>query len=152
MIDVQVTELPSQPAAVVRGAVPMAELPAFFQKAFGAVIAVAEQQGVEITGPPFGYYPSMPADVVEVAAGFPTARMVEPADGVEPLELPAATAAVTVHVGPFDQLARTYGELEAWMRERGRHGTFPMWERYLSDPHTEPDPATWRTEIVWPVA
>jgi AraC family transcriptional regulator len=26
-----------------------------------------------------------------------------------------------------------------------------MWETYLSDPTVEPDPATWRTEIVWPL-
>jgi hypothetical protein len=26
-----------------------------------------------------------------------------------------------------------------------------VWETYLSDPDMEPDPATWRTLIVWPV-
>jgi len=27
-----------------------------------------------------------------------------------------------------------------------------MWEYYLSDPAAEPDPATWKTLIIWPVA
>lgn len=27
-----------------------------------------------------------------------------------------------------------------------------MWESYLSDPVAEPDPATWRTRIMWSVA
>jgi AraC family transcriptional regulator len=27
-----------------------------------------------------------------------------------------------------------------------------MWEYYLSDPGTEPDPARWKTLVVWPVA
>jgi hypothetical protein len=27
-----------------------------------------------------------------------------------------------------------------------------MWEYYLSDPAAEPDPAKWKTLIVWPVA
>jgi AraC family transcriptional regulator len=37
----------------------------------------------------------------------------------------------------------------------GEHSLTPsdeMWEVYLSDPQTEPDPATWRTQIFWPVA
>lgn len=152
MIDVEVRAIESQTAAVVRGTVPMSELSAFFERAFHAVMAAAAAQEVEITGPPFGYYPSEPTETVEVAAGFPTARALEPVDEVVPLELPAGTAAVTVHTGPFDTLAETYAQLEAWMQEEGRHPVGPMWERYLSDPETEPDPATWRTEIVWPVA
>ena len=27
-----------------------------------------------------------------------------------------------------------------------------MWEYYLSDPAAEPDPAVWKTLIIWPVA
>jgi hypothetical protein len=27
-----------------------------------------------------------------------------------------------------------------------------MWESYLSDPSAEPDPATWRTQLTWPLA
>ena len=27
----------------------------------------------------------------------------------------------------------------------------PMWEIYWSDPEAEPDPATWRTEILVPI-
>jgi hypothetical protein len=27
-----------------------------------------------------------------------------------------------------------------------------MWEYYLSDPAVEPDPANWKTLIIWPVA
>jgi hypothetical protein len=27
-----------------------------------------------------------------------------------------------------------------------------VWEVYLSQPQAEPDPSTWRTRIVWPLA
>ena len=27
-----------------------------------------------------------------------------------------------------------------------------MWEYYLSDPETEPDPEKWQTRVIWPFA
>ena len=38
-----------------------------------------------------------------------------------------------------------------WPPRGSRPGPL-MWESYLTDPGDEPDPATWRTLIVWPTA
>ena len=72
--------------------------------------------------------------------------------GTHRLVLPGGRAAQVVHVGSFATLERTYTALQAWMAERGLTPGPVVWERYLSDPATEPDPATWRTLIVWPIA
>ncbi len=146
----EIVELDAQAAAVVRGKVPMDELPDFFGRAFGAVMGLLQAQSVSPTGPAFGFYPSMPGDVVEVCAGFPVAVRLEPAGEVEPMELPAGRAVTTTHVGPYDTLEQTYHELLAWMAEQGLTPAKAMWESYLSDPGLEP-PEEWRTEIVWPI-
>jgi AraC family transcriptional regulator len=39
-----------------------------------------------------------------------------------------------------------------WMQAEGLEPADTMWEVYLSDPSRQPDPATWRTEVWWPVA
>jgi len=65
--------------------------------------------------------------------------------------LPGGRAVSAIHVGPFDTLEQTYTELMAWMAEQRLQPAEHMWEIYLSDPATEPDPSTWRTQIVWPV-
>jgi effector-binding domain-containing protein len=39
----------------------------------------------------------------------------------------------------------------AWLAEHGHRLAGGMWEYYLSDQAQEPDPATWRTEIVCPI-
>ena len=67
------------------------------------------------------------------------------------MDLPGGSAAVAVHVGPYERLVDTYEALQAWVLEQGFELAWPMWEYYLSDPQSEPDPATWRTRIVWPV-
>lgn len=147
----ELVEMGPQPAAVVRASVAFSDLPAFFGRAFGAVAAAAAGQGVELAGEPFGFYPGMPTDVVEVAAGFPVSGTVEPSGDVVPMELPGGRAVTTVHVGPYDSMDKTYSQVRTWMAAQGLTPADHVWEVYLSDPSTEPDPSTWRTRIVWPV-
>jgi len=153
MATFEVIEIEPQPAAVVRAELPTAELPSLFDRAFGAVMQVVAEQGLAITGPPFGYYPRMPGDTVAVAAGFPTSGPITASGEVTPLELPGGRAVRGVHLGPYDGLGQTYGELMAWAQAQGLQLVEAgMWEAYVTDPSAEPDPSTWRTEITWPLA
>ena len=147
----ELVELVPRPAAVVRATMAVSELPSFFGRALGAVAAAAAGQGLELLGEPFAFYPGAPTDVVEVAAGFHVSSAVEPADDVVPLELPGGRAATTVHVGPYESMHKTYAEMHVWMAKQGITQADHMWEVYLSDQSTEPDPSTWRTQIFWPV-
>lgn len=151
MTDFEVIDVEARPAAVVRAEVPMAELRDVFDRGFPLVVDAVVQQGHEVVGPPFGYYPRMPGDTVAVAVGFPVDGAVVAAGEVEPMELPAGRVVRAVHVGPYEELERTYAELMAWVAAQGLRLAVGMWETYLSDPAAEPDPATWRTEITWPV-
>jgi effector-binding domain-containing protein len=148
----ELRELPPQTTAVIRARLPMAELPGLFERAFREVWALLEAQGIEATGPPFGFYPSMPGETVEVEAGFPVGRRIEPAGNVVPSGLRGGRVVKALHVGPYEALAETYEALQRWMGEQGLEPAGGPWECYLSDPSREPDPATWRTQIFWPVA
>lgn len=44
-----------------------------------------------------------------------------------------------------------YAELGAWVVEHALTVAGPVHETYLAGPRDDPDPATWRTEIGWPV-
>jgi effector-binding domain-containing protein len=151
VVDIEVVEREPQTAAAVHGEVPIGDLPGFFGDAFAKVLAAIAAAGVQVVGPPFGYYPVMPGEVVVVEAGFPTSVPVAADGDVHGLELPGGPAAVAVHVGPYETVDQTYGEMMAWMADRGHRPAVGMWESYLSDPEAEPDPSTWRTEIVCPI-
>ncbi len=43
-----------------------------------------------------------------------------------------------------------YRAVAAWISGHGGEVVDDAWEVYLSDPTAQPDPATWRTEIVQP--
>lgn len=149
---IRLVQRPEQHTAVVRERVPMDELPPFFGRAFGAVMAAAQKQAVQIAGPPFGLYRGMPTDTVDVEAGFPVAAPFAGSEGVAAGTLPACRAFEATHTGPYDTLGATYDAIQERMKEEGYSPADSMWEYYLSDPATEPDPATWKTLVVWPVA
>lgn len=141
-----------QAAAAVRADVPMAELRAVFDRGFHAVVQAVEAQGGTLAGPPFGYYPRMPGDTVAVVVGFPVTKPITASGEVEPFELPGGRVVTGIHVGPYEKLEETYGDLLAWTQAEGLTLAEGMWECYLSDPSAEPDPSTWRTLVVCPLA
>ena len=151
MTEFEVVTLEPQSAAVVRAEVPMSELTGVFDRGFHLVAHAVQEQGLELAAPPFGYYPRMPGETVAVAVGFPVSGEFHATGEVEPMELPGGRVIRGVHVGSYDELERTYGELTEWARAQGLELDEGMWETYLSDPSAEPDPATWRTEVTWPV-
>ena len=149
---IHATDRRAQPTAVMRDNVPVDEMPAFFAKAFATTYAVMQRQGRQPAGPPFGLYHGMPGRTVDVEAGFPLSEPITPQDGVVDGILPGGPAVEAVHVGPYDTLQETYTDVLRWMGEQGMKPTGLMWEAYLTDPATAPDPATWETLVVQPVA
>jgi effector-binding domain-containing protein len=152
MTTFSVETIDPQSAAAIRSEVPMAELRDVFDRGFHAVMRAVQAQGAAITGPPFGFYPRLPGETVAVVVGFPVAGPVTAEGGVEPFELPGGRVVTGTHVGPYEGLGQTYEQLLAWTRAEGLTLAEGMWESYLSDPGAEPDPSTWRTRIVWPLA
>lgn len=148
----EIVELEPQEIFAVRGDVAMADLPGFFERAFREAAEAAAASGVQIVGPPVGFYPGMPAETVVVEAGFPVSAPPEAHGNAHRVVLPGGRAVQVVHVGPYGAMEKTYGLLQSWLAERGLRPAVGMWECYLSDPQVERDPATWRTKIVWPLA
>lgn len=151
MADIRIVDHPLEQTAVMREQVPMARLTEFFPRAFGATMAAAQAQGLALAGPPFGKYYGIPGETVDVEAGFPVAGAVSDVDGVFAGTLPAGRVVQAVHVGPYDTLPDTYGEVQRWVDERGLSTQPLMWESYQTDPGEQPDPSQWQTVIVIPL-
>lgn len=151
MNGIRIIEHDEQLTAGVRETVPMDQLTAFFSRAFAETMAVVTAQGTRPVGPPFGKYHGEPGATVDVEAGFPVASPITATGHVTPGVLPGGRVVEATHVGPYDTMERTYAEVERFITAARLTPCDIMWESYLSDPHDEPDPATWRTEIFWPV-
>lgn len=146
-----IVTLEPQHVAMLRETVRMDALTAFFDRAFHAVAALVEAQGVAFAGPPVGVYFGMPTETVDLGVGFPVDRPISPDAGVTAATLPAGPAAQVVHEGTYDSMAGTYERLMAWLAEQGREPGPLMWESYLTEPDDD-HPESTQTLIVWPLA
>jgi effector-binding domain-containing protein len=150
MVDIRLTEIPSETVATVRRVVPMEGLTTFFGEAFEIVARAVPEAGGAIAGPPFGWYRGMPGETVDVAAGFPVSGDVHTPDGgVVVTERPGGRALVGMHLGPYDGLGQTWGEMQGRAEQEGLECRDDWWEEYLTEPTG--DTSTWLTRLVLPV-
>jgi effector-binding domain-containing protein len=138
--EIELTDLPGQPAAVVHAHVEPADLPDFLGPAFEEVMATADQQGRVPAGPPFGRYVPH-GDGFEVTADFPLDGPVTTAGRVVPDRLPGGTVATTLHTGGYDEVGAAYTATTAWLADEGLAVTGVPWESYLDGPDV-PRPRT----------
>lgn len=141
-----------QVTAIVRGVVPMAELPDFFDKAFGELGEVLAGQGVTPTGAAFALYHGQPTDTVDLEVGLPTDRPVTPVGRVDVGGLPGGKVATAVHSGSFDGLSGAWASLAAWVASQGLTPDSTIWEVYLTEPRPDMDPSELRTQLYWLMA
>ena len=133
--------------------VPMSGLTEYFGRAFQTTAAELERLGSHPSGPPIALYHSTPTDAaVDVTAGFPVAEEVPSTPAVDVVHLPSGPAVETYHSGPYDTMTETYAAVTDWITENKLTVAGEMWKEYLVGPDTEPDPAGWRTRIVFPLA
>jgi effector-binding domain-containing protein len=139
-----------QATAAARAILPVAEIGPWLSHVYGDVAACISRQGAAIAGPPFARYHRLISGQFSIEAGFPVSRPVTVDGEIGPSTLPGGPIASTVHVGPYDEMTPAYDALTCWVEEHGGRLAGDPWEVYFSDPATEPDPATWRTEIIQP--
>lgn len=143
-------ELVERSTAVVRSTLSIGEIGQFIGHALGAVAQALAGQGTAPAGPPFARYHRLDGQRFDVEAGFPTVSAASPTAEVSASSLPGGAAAVLTYIGPYDEMEPAYAALAEWVARNGGHPAGDPWEVYFSDPAREPDPRTWRTEIVMP--
>lgn len=149
MSEFELRSIPRQSTAVVVVTTTTDRIGETMGEAFGKVFAALGKAGVAPAGPPICKYTAFDADSVTYEAGVPVAAAFAEDGEVVASEVGGCTAAVGMHVGPYDRLVETYGQLQAWLEGQGRKPSAIMWESYLDDPDTTPAEQL-RTEIYWP--
>lgn len=153
-MDVARETVPDHVVAVVRRTVRMDELTAFYDSAYGAVARAVAETGGTLSGPALGWYHGMPAETVDVAAGFsvtgPDRGPLR--DGVEVVHIPGGEAVVATYVGPYDGLGGAWGEVQRWAAANGVDGRGDFWEEYVTEPSPQGDPTKNITRMVLPLA
>jgi effector-binding domain-containing protein len=93
----------------------------------------------------------MDPDTFDFEVGVPVMEPVTAAGRVNASQLPAAKIARTVYHGSYEGLGSAWSEFIEWITTQGHKQAQNFWERYVSGPESNPDPAAWRTELNRPL-
>jgi effector-binding domain-containing protein len=148
----RIVQTSAQPAAVLHVTIPRDQIRNVMGPSIGELMAAVAQQGIAPTGPLFAHHLRMAPDVFDFELGVPVSAPVAEAGRVHAGQLPAARVARTVYHGDYEGLGSAWGEFDTWIRSEGHTPAPDLWECYLAGPESNPDPASWRTELNRPLA
>jgi DNA-binding transcriptional MerR regulator len=148
-LELEVKEVPARRVAFIAERAHMEEMKKVVPR---NINKVARAVGNRHTGPPFCKCPAPDADgYFETEIGWRVPDDVQVDAPVEVVEYSAATALVMKHVGPYEELGRSYRVMAEEMEERGLMAASAPVEWYESDPKEVADPKDYVTIIEWPV-
>jgi len=147
--ELEVKEVPARRVAFVAERVHMEEMKVVVPR---NIDRVAHAVGMRHTGPPFCKCAAPDEEgFFETEVGWPVPEDVAAEAPFEVTDYPAGTALVMKHVGPYEELGRSYRVMAEQLEERGLRGVGAPVEWYESDPQQVPDPKDYVTIIEWPV-
>jgi|HubBroStandDraft_2_1064218.scaffolds.fasta_scaffold131225_2 DNA-binding transcriptional MerR regulator len=151
--DLEHLSVAATPAAAITSSIELAEAGAWYNGAFGELYASLASQGVEPHGPAGGIYSNeLFAEDRGKATVFVACDLTfRPSGRIEPVVIPAAELATTIHVGSHLDIDRSYGALGTYVAEHAIGIEGPIREYYLVDRFSTDDEAEWRTQIGWPI-
>jgi AraC family transcriptional regulator len=150
-IDIEVKDVEPQWVLSIRQDSTPEGMGAVFQQLVPVIEAYCEKNGIARSGPLIGLYHDYREDHVDMEIAVSVAGPAEGEGRIEAKELRGGRAAVAMHQGPYETIGQVHEALDAFVHERGGHGETPR-EVYHVRPEDDPDPASWRTEVVYPLA
>ncbi len=150
--DVEIREVPSQPAALVRASTPASEIGSVLPRVIGNAYEFIRRNGIAPSGPPIAVYYEFQPGQVSYAGGVPVGAAFPGDSTVESSALPSGRVAFARHLGPYSGLGETYDAIQRWATDNGYALTLPCWESYPMPPGGEPDESKLVTEVFYPIA
>jgi effector-binding domain-containing protein len=147
----QITQTAAQLTAVIHLTIPREEIRNVMGPGISEVMATVAAQGIAAAGAWFTYHLKMDPNIFDFEVGVPVMAPVAAAGRVKAGQLPATTVARTVYHGPYEGLGTAWAEFDAWIAAQGHKPGPDLWECYVAGPESNPDPATWRTELNRPL-
>jgi effector-binding domain-containing protein len=147
----KIVQTAAQATAVVHVTCPRSEIRNVMGPGYKELMDTLGAQGIVPAGRWFTHHLRMRPDTFDFEIGVPVTKPVAAAGRVTAGQLPAATVARTIYHGPYEGLSSAWEQLGAWITAQRRTAGPSLWETYLTDPSSNPDPTTWLTELTRPL-
>jgi effector-binding domain-containing protein len=143
----KITTSPEQLTAMIHITVPRSEIRNVMGPGLKEVHAALAAQGIAAAGPWFTHHLRMDPNVFDFEICVPVKSPVSATGRVKPGRVPEMKVARTVYHGDYEALGEAWGEFDKWIKGQGLTPEPGLWESYTVGPESNPDPASWRTEL-----
>jgi len=152
-VAVEHRSIAAAPAAAVREVIDIEDASSWYQGAIGELYATLAAQKIAPAGPAGGVFASelFTHERGEATVFVPCVPPARRTGRVEPVVVPGAELALTVHAGIPAEIDRAYGALATYVADHALAVDGPIREYYLVGSHDTADETRWRTEIGWPI-
>jgi effector-binding domain-containing protein len=140
-------------AAAITETIDIEDAQAWYQGALGELQASLAAHGVAAAGPAGGIFSNalFEDDHGTATVFIPCDLSFRSTGRIDPLVIPSAELATTIHTGPHTDIDRSYGALATYVAHHALGVDGPIREYYLIDRYTTTDQSQWRTQIGWPI-
>jgi effector-binding domain-containing protein len=150
-ITIEVKDLEPAKVMAIKATVNSDEVSTRLGEFFPRLIDCVINSGIDMMGPPYSkYYSWDPEGETEMEAGVPVSGEAE-CEGVEYIELPACKVVTCMHIGPYEKIDSVYDAIQEYITENKMKINGAVWEVYITDPNSEPDPEKYRTQVYFPI-
>jgi effector-binding domain-containing protein len=150
--EMEVKEVPERRVAVVRERGHETKMSEVIPRQIETVGAYLTEIGARPLGAPICVCPFPDTDgMLSPETGWPVAADVPPRPPIEVKTYAATRALVFKHVGPYEQLSRSYRLMAEVMEQQGLTPAGDPVEVYESDPQVVADPNDYVTFVEWPI-
>jgi effector-binding domain-containing protein len=147
----QIVQSTAQLTAFIPLTIPRHEIQNVMGPAMGELMATIAAQGIAPVGPVFSHHLKMTPDMFDFEVSVPIATPVVATGRVKSGQMAPRKVARTIYQGPYEGLGLAWGEFNDWIAIKGFKADIDLWECYLTNPNSNPDPSTFRTELNRPL-
>ncbi len=121
----------------------------------GQLIGWVQENSLQVIGPPFAVYYSMPEDMakghMQFEVGVPISGGARETDDIKIKTFPAQNVLSAIYKGPYNQISSVYAALMEYVTDNGYEIIGPPMELWLTNP-MEVAESELLTEVRFPVA
>ncbi len=151
-ITIEVKELEAAKVLAIKATVKSDAVGAKMGEIYPRLMDCLKKSGIDMTGPPYSkYYSWDPEGETEMEAGIPVSGPAECEEDIEYIELPPCKVVTAMHTGPYEKISPVYDAIQGYINENGMKINGAVWEVYITDPNSEPDPEKYKTQVYFPV-
>ncbi|MGZ4934104.1 MAG: GyrI-like domain-containing protein [Halobacteriota archaeon] len=125
------------------------------RRLLGQLIGWVQQEGLQMTGPPFAVYYSTPEDMaqghMQFEVGVPISGAAQGTEYITIKPFPAQNVLSAIHKGPYNQIGPVYAALMEYVQNNKYEVIGPPMELWLNNP-MEVAENELLTEVRFPVA